>query len=74
MKQPKSITPITYESVVINHYKCDIRTKYYTTSIYLIPFDGKLDRVPTELKNIIEALIIYFDPFDVSIIKRYLIN
>ncbi|XP_017955100.1 uncharacterized protein LOC108650469 [Drosophila navojoa] len=69
MKQPKLITPKTYESVVINHYKCDIRTKYYTTSIYLIPFDGKLDRVPVELKTIIEALIIYFDPFDRTFIN-----
>ncbi|EDW18713.1 uncharacterized protein LOC6582536 [Drosophila mojavensis] len=69
MKQPKLITPITYEAEVINHYKCDIRTKYYTTSIYLIPFDGKIDRVPTELKNIIEALIIYFDPFDRTFIN-----
>lgn len=70
MKQPKLITPITYESVAINHFKCDIRTKYYTTSIYLLPFDGKFDRVPNELKNTIEALIVYFDPFDVSTIIK----
>ncbi|EDW70490.1 uncharacterized protein [Drosophila virilis] len=70
INQPKVITPVTYESLVINHYKCDIRTKYYNTSVYLVPFDGTYDEVPTELRNTTESLIVYFEPNDKSFINN----
>ncbi|XP_043071449.1 uncharacterized protein LOC6557124 isoform X2 [Drosophila grimshawi] len=72
MMQPKQFTCIAYESVNINYYKCDIRTKYYTTSISLIPFDGKYDRVPSEVRKTTEALIVYFDTQKRSFIQELL--
>ncbi|KAH8371005.1 hypothetical protein KR093_005894 [Drosophila rubida] len=70
LKQPKLLTTNTYESTDINCYKCDIITKYYTTSISLIPFDGKLESVPAEIQKLTEALIIYFDSSDRSFVNN----
>ncbi|XP_043647561.1 uncharacterized protein LOC122616240 [Drosophila teissieri] len=49
-------------------YKCIIKTKYYDTSINLIPFSGKLEGVPEKILQATEALIIYFDSKDTSFI------
>lgn len=53
----------------LNCYKCIIKTKYYNTSINLIPFSGKLEAVPEKILQATEALIIYFDSQDVSVYK-----
>ncbi|XP_039485657.1 uncharacterized protein LOC120448008 [Drosophila santomea] len=52
----------------LNCYKCIIKTKYYDTSINLIPFSGKLEAVPEKILQATEALIIYFDSKDTSFI------
>eukprot|EP00099_Drosophila_melanogaster_P027575 NP_729822.1 uncharacterized protein Dmel_CG32109 [Drosophila melanogaster] len=52
----------------LNCYKCIIKTKYYNTSINLIPFSGKLEAVPEKILQATEALIIYFDSQDTSFI------
>ncbi|KAH8307343.1 hypothetical protein KR044_010442 [Drosophila immigrans] len=70
LKQPKLITTNTYESSVTNSYKCDIITKYYNTCISLIPFDGKFESVPAEIKKLTEALIIYFEPSDKTFVEN----
>lgn len=66
MNQPKILTTSSYGSMSISSFKCDISNKYYSTSISLIPFDGKFESVPAEIRKLTEALIIYFDPSDVS--------
>ncbi|EDV51596.1 uncharacterized protein LOC6545246 [Drosophila erecta] len=53
----------------LNCYKCIIKTKYYNTSINLIPFSGKLEGVPEKILQATEALIIYFDSKDTSFIE-----
>ncbi|XP_062132016.1 uncharacterized protein LOC133842782 [Drosophila sulfurigaster albostrigata] len=70
LKQPKLITTNIYETTSVNCYKCDIITKYYNTSISLIPFDGKFESVPPEIKKLTEALVIYFEPSDRTFIKN----
>ncbi|KAH8257543.1 hypothetical protein KR038_011383 [Drosophila bunnanda] len=55
----------------LDSYKCGIKTKYYNTSISLVPFKGKLETVPEDILQATEALIIYFDPKDVSAIYIY---
>lgn len=74
MNQPKILTTSSYGDLSINSFKCDINTKYYSTSISLIPFDGKLEGVPAEIRKLTEALIIYFDPSDVSTLIMYDFN
>lgn len=66
MNQPKILTTSSYGELSIISFKCNISNKYYSTSISLIPFDGKLEDVPAEIRKLTEALIIYFDPSDVS--------
>lgn len=63
MEQPKESNSTECN---LNCYKCAIKTKYYNTSINLIPFTGKLESVPEDILQATEALIIYFDPKDVS--------
>lgn len=66
MSQPKVLTTTVCESLSISSYKCDISNKYFSTSISLIAFDGSFESVPSEIRKSTEALIIYFDPSDVS--------
>ncbi|KAH8315536.1 hypothetical protein KR059_000766 [Drosophila kikkawai] len=63
MEQPKE-TNSTESS--LDCYKCAVKTKYYKTSINLVPFTGKLENVPEDILQATEALIIYFDPKDVG--------
>ncbi|KAH8405422.1 hypothetical protein KR222_011518 [Zaprionus bogoriensis] len=70
INQPKMLTTSSHESININFFKCDISNKYYTTSIFLIPFDGKLESVPAEIRKLTEALIINFDASDKSFINK----
>ncbi|XP_017016408.1 uncharacterized protein [Drosophila kikkawai] len=65
MEQPKE-TNSTESS--LDCYKCAIKTKYYKTSIHLVPFTGKLENVPEDILQATEALIIYFNPKDTSFI------
>ncbi|XP_017043111.1 uncharacterized protein LOC108089418 [Drosophila ficusphila] len=67
LDQPKTLTS-THCS--LNCYKCIIKTKYYNTSINLIPFPGKLESVPEEILQATEALIIYFDSKNTSFIDN----
>ncbi|XP_017003516.2 alpha- and gamma-adaptin-binding protein p34 [Drosophila takahashii] len=64
--QPKESTSTECS---LNCYKCIIKTKYYDTSINLIPFSGKLESVPEKILQATEALIIYFDSKDTSFIE-----
>jgi len=64
--QPKEATSTECS---LNCYKCIIKTKYYNTSINLVPFSGKLESVPDKILQATEALIIYFDSKDVSNVK-----
>jgi len=61
--QPKEATSTECS---LSCYKCIIKTKYYNTSINLVPFSGKLESVPEKILQATEALIIYFDSKDVS--------
>ncbi|KAH8379017.1 hypothetical protein KR009_002697 [Drosophila setifemur] len=63
MKQPKDPTS---EECSLNCYKCKIKNKYYNISTNLIPFNGKLENVPEDILKATEALIIFFDPKEVS--------
>lgn len=74
MSQPKVLTTTLCESLSINSYKCDISNKYFSTSISLIAFDGNFESVPSEIRKSTEALIIYFDPSDVSTLLAYELN
>ncbi|XP_044313777.1 uncharacterized protein LOC108041009 [Drosophila rhopaloa] len=65
LDQPKESTSTECS---LNCYRCIIKTKYYNTSINLIPFSGKLESVPEKVLKSSEALIIYFDSTDTSFI------
>ncbi|XP_017128514.1 uncharacterized protein LOC108146830 [Drosophila elegans] len=65
LDQPKESTSTECS---LNCYKCIIKTKYYNTSINLVPFSGKLENVPEKILSSTEALIIYFDSNDTSFI------
>ncbi|XP_030375189.1 uncharacterized protein LOC115624591 [Scaptodrosophila lebanonensis] len=69
LKQPVESTVGTHDALNVHYYKCSIETKYYSNSIYLIPFEGKCDTVPQDILKSTEALIIYFDPKDKSFLK-----
>ncbi|XP_036670856.3 alpha- and gamma-adaptin-binding protein p34 [Drosophila suzukii] len=64
--QPKEATSTECS---LNCYRCIIKTKYYNTSINLVPFSGKLESVPEKILQATEALIIYFDSKDSSFIE-----
>ncbi|KAH8239238.1 hypothetical protein KR032_002282 [Drosophila birchii] len=68
MEQPKESSS---SECSLDCYKCCIKTKYYKTSINLIPFTGKLENVPEDILQATEALIIYFDPKNVSFLPIY---
>ncbi|XP_022227717.2 uncharacterized protein LOC111077664 [Drosophila obscura] len=68
MDQPK--TPINNE-VSSHFYKCKIKTKYFNTSVNLIPFDGKWENVPTEITKDTEAVIIFFDANDMNFLHTF---
>ncbi|XP_034657646.1 uncharacterized protein LOC117894604 [Drosophila subobscura] len=68
MDQPK--TPINNE-VYSHFYKCKIKTKYFNTSVNLIPFDGKWENVPTEITKETEAVIVFFDANDLNFLNTF---
>ncbi|XP_026845354.1 uncharacterized protein LOC6595970 [Drosophila persimilis] len=68
MDQPK--TPINNE-VSSHFYKCKIKTKYFNTSVNLIPFDGKWENVPTEITKTTEAVIVFFDANDMNFLHTF---
>ncbi|XP_023031951.1 uncharacterized protein LOC6642961 [Drosophila willistoni] len=68
MKQSKIVEPVTYGSAKLEICKCVMHTKYYSNNICLVPFNGRCEDVPTEIIEMTEALIIYFDSKDIRFV------
>uniref|UniRef100_T1H3N2 Uncharacterized protein n=1 Tax=Megaselia scalaris TaxID=36166 RepID=T1H3N2_MEGSC len=54
----------------INGHIFHLKTKYYTTDLYLVPFQEDISRFPLELQEDIEGVLIYFDSGVRSFSKR----
>lgn len=51
-------------------YVLHLKTKYYSTNLYLVPFQEDISRFPLELQEHIECVLIYFDSGVRSFSKR----
>ncbi|XP_004523014.1 uncharacterized protein LOC101451804 [Ceratitis capitata] len=52
---------VSFGSCTYVTYFCDLKTKYYENTIALLPYEGNICELPSEMLKATEMLIVYFD-------------